>query len=112
MQEFNPLYLHPHKYNQWSKVPRGPVAVAVGSFLFGATAAASITVAGVSLATIGGFLITTAVASWAMSALMPKPQGFSAKKVCFPTVGNLCAVLILSMVKSVRVAISLLWSPR
>jgi len=73
MQEFNPLYIHPYKYNQWSRVPRGPLAVAVGGFLFGGTALATITVAGVSLATIGGFLITTAITSWALSALMPKP---------------------------------------
>lgn len=81
MQEFNPLYLHPYKYNQWSKVPRGPIAAAVGSFIFGATATA-FTVAGTAITwgTIGGFLITTAVASWAISALTPKPQGVSARE--------------------------------
>ena len=79
MQEFNPLYLHPYKYNQWSKAPRGPVAAAVGTFLFGAT---SVAIAGTALTwgTIGGFLITTAVASWAVSALMPKPQGASGRE--------------------------------
>lgn len=64
--------------NSWARVPRGPVAAAVGSFIFGATATA-FTVAGVAITwgTIGGFLITTAVSSWAIGALMPKPQGAS-----------------------------------
>ena len=84
MQEFNPLYLHPHKYNQWSRVPRGPAAVAVGAFLFGSSGVlAATTIAGVSLATIGGFLVTTAITSWALSALAPKPPGTSSQ-----TLGN------------------------
>lgn len=75
MQEFNPLYLHPYKYNQWSKVPRGPAAVAVGSFLFGTTATAfTVGATAITWGTIGGFLITTAVTSWALSALAPKPE--------------------------------------
>lgn len=84
MQEFNPLYLHPHKYNQWARVPRGPVAAAVGAFLFGSSGVlAATTIAGVSLATIGGFLVTTAITSWALSALAPKPPGTSSQ-----TLGN------------------------
>ena len=69
--------------NSWARVPRGPVAAAVGAWLFSGTVLTSITVAGVSLATIGGFLITTAVASWALSALAPKPPGTTAQ-----TLGN------------------------
>lgn len=58
--------------NSWARVPRGPVATWVGATLFGGILTG--TVAGVATATIAGFLITTAVASWAMSALMPKPK--------------------------------------
>lgn len=64
--------------NSWARVPRGPAAVAVGSFLFGTTGIMAVPIfAGVSLATIGGFLITTAVTSWALAALTPKPPGTS-----------------------------------
>ena len=82
MQQFNPLYLHPYKYNSWAKVPRGPVAAAVGTFLFGTT---SVAIAGTAITwgTIGGFLVTTAVTSWALSALTPKPPGVSSQ-----TLGN------------------------
>ena len=70
--------------NSWARVPRGPVAAAVGAFLFGSTGVlATTTLAGVSLATIGGFLVTTAVTSWALSALTPKPPGTSSR-----TLGN------------------------
>ena len=70
--------------NSWARVPRGPVAAAVGAFLFGSTGIlATTTIAGVSLATIGGFLVTTAVTSWALSALTPKPPGTSSR-----TLGN------------------------
>lgn len=61
--------------NSWARVPRGPAAVAVGAFLFGTTGVlATTTIAGVSLATIGGFLVTTAITTWALSALAPKPE--------------------------------------
>ena len=70
--------------NSWTRVPRGPVAAAVGAFLFGTTGVlATTTIAGVSLATMGGFLITTAVTSWALAALTPKPPGTSSQ-----TLGN------------------------
>ena len=70
--------------NSWARVPRGPAAVAVGAFLFGSSGVlASTFIAGVSLATIGGFLVTTAVTSWALSALTPKPPGTSSQ-----TLGN------------------------
>ena len=70
--------------NSWAKVPRGPVATAVGAFLFGTTGVLAAPVfAGVSLATMGGFLITTAITSWALSALAPKPPGTSSQ-----TLGN------------------------
>lgn len=60
--------------NSWARVPRGTVAMAVGSLLFGTTGfMATTTIAGVSLATMTGFLITTAITTWAMSALAPKP---------------------------------------
>ena len=62
----------------------GVAAAAVGSFLFGTTGVA-LTVAGTAITwgTIGGFLITTAVTSWALSALTPKPLGTSSQ-----TLGN------------------------
>ena len=70
--------------NSWARVPRGPVAAAVGAFLFGSTGVLATTaIAGVSLATMGGFLITTAVTSWALAALTPKPPGTSSQ-----TLGN------------------------
>lgn len=70
--------------NSWARVPRGPAAVAVGAFLFGSTGVLAAPIfAGVSLATIGGFLVTTAVTSWALSALTPKPPGTSSQ-----TLGN------------------------
>lgn len=61
--------------NSWARVPRGPFAAAVGTFLFGSTGImATTTIAGVSLATMTGFLITTAITTWAMAALTPKPD--------------------------------------
>lgn len=61
--------------NSWARVPRGPVAVAVGTFLFGTTATAfTVGAAAVTWGTIGGFLITTAVTTWALSALAPRPE--------------------------------------
>ena len=60
--------------NSWARVPRGPMAAAVGTFLFGSTGfMATTTIAGVSLATMTGFLITTAITTWALSAQAPKP---------------------------------------
>ena len=62
--------------NSWARVPRGPVAAAVGTWLFGATSVAfTVGATAVTWGTIGGFLITTAVTSWALSALTPKPPG-------------------------------------
>jgi hypothetical protein len=59
--------------NQWEVAPRGPFAAAVGAFLFpGLVGAGSIL--GVSLATVAGFLTTTAVTSWLVKALSPKPK--------------------------------------
>lgn len=80
MSTFNELW-GISAYNSWARVPRGPLAAAVGSFLFGATATA-FTVAGAAITwgTIGGFLITTAISSWAMGALMPKPKGAAGRE--------------------------------
>ena len=62
----------------------GVVAAAVGTFLFGSSGVMATTlIAGVSLSTIGGFLVTTAITSWALSALTPKPPGTSSQ-----TLGN------------------------
>lgn len=62
--------------NSWARVPRGPAAAAVGTWLFGATSVAfTVGATAVTWGTIGGFLITTAVTSWALSALTPKPPG-------------------------------------
>jgi len=59
--------------NQWEIAPRGPFAAVVGAFLFpGLVGAGSIL--GVSLATVAGFLVTTAVTSWLVKALSPKAK--------------------------------------
>lgn len=61
--------------NSWARVPRGPFSAAIGAFLFGSTGImATTTIAGVSLATMTGFLITTAITTWALTALAPKPN--------------------------------------
>lgn len=64
--------------NSWARVPRGPFAAAVGTFLFGSTGImAAPIIGGISAATMVGFLITTAITSWALSALAPRPEGGS-----------------------------------
>ena len=61
--------------NSWARVPRGTFSAAIGAFLFGSTGImATAGFAGVSLATMTGFLITTAITTWALTALAPKPN--------------------------------------
>ena len=64
-------------WNNWDRVPRDPATV--GSAIFtalGLSTTAGITIAGYTLAysTIAGYLVTTAITSWAISALTPKPD--------------------------------------
>lgn len=67
--------------NSWARVPRGPFSTAIGAFLFGSTGyMATMGFAGVSLATMTGFLITTAITTWALTALAPKPNMGSASR--------------------------------
>lgn len=66
--------------NAWENAPRGPVAAAVGGALGLSTTTlfggAAITFGGITLSTasIVGYFITSAITSWAISALTPKPD--------------------------------------
>jgi len=60
-------------WNDWDRVPRDPVTI--GSFILGSTLTAATTVAGYAIgAAFVGYLATSLVTSWALSALMPKPS--------------------------------------
>ena len=66
--------------NAWENAPRGAVATAVGgalgfstTTLFGSAAITFGTIT-ISTASVVGYLITTAIASWALSALEPRPD--------------------------------------
>lgn len=64
-------------WNSWDRVPRDPVTVgtAIITSLGGSAAAAATVVAfGVTAAGIVGYLAITAVTSWALNALTPKPD--------------------------------------
>ena len=64
-------------WNDWDRVPRDPVTVgtAIITGLGGSAAAAATVVAfGVTAAGIVGYLAITAVTSWALNALTPKPD--------------------------------------
>mgnify|MGYP005989456841 CR=1 FL=1 len=61
-------------WNDWDRVPRDPVTVGIA---LGASATTGIVVGGTlvaSYAAIVGYLVTTAITSWAMNALAPKPD--------------------------------------
>ena len=65
------------KWNSWDRVPRDPVTVgtAIVTSLGGSAALAATTIAfGVTVAGFVGYLAITAVTSWAISALSPKPD--------------------------------------
>ena len=66
--------------NAWENAPRGAVATAVGgalgfstTTLFGSAAITFGTIT-ISTASVVGYLITTAITSWALSALEPRPD--------------------------------------
>lgn len=64
-------------WNDWDRVPRDPAIV--GSAILGALGGTGAAIAGVSIfgisgAAIVGYLAVTAVTSWALSALAPKPD--------------------------------------
>ena len=69
--------------NQWERAPRDPVTVgaailgSLGSF---GTAIAGISILGVSGAAIVGYLATTAITSWALSALAPDVGGIGGSR--------------------------------
>ena len=66
--------------NAWENAPRGPVAAAVGGALGLSTTSlfgsAAITFGGITLSTASviGYFVTTAITSWAISALSSKPD--------------------------------------
>ena len=58
-----------NNWNDWGRVPRGP------AFLFGfATTTLGLGTVGAALFTVGATIAITAVTSWAISALAPKPD--------------------------------------
>jgi hypothetical protein len=57
------------KTNDWANVPRDPVIV--GTFILGTAGAAA---AGTFITAAVGYLVTTAITSWALQALAPKPK--------------------------------------
>ena len=63
-------------WNDWDRVPRDPVTIgtAIGSALGIGSATLSATFLGVSLAGVIGYVAVSAVTSWALSALAPKPD--------------------------------------
>lgn len=65
----NPLYTLRHVH-QWERAPKGPASVFVGGLILGGM---GIT-AGAFVTGLVGWLNITAVTSWALSALMPKPK--------------------------------------
>lgn len=58
--------------SDWSYVPRDPVTV--GAWILGANVGTSAIIFGLTGQAIVGYLATTVVTSWAMSALTPKPS--------------------------------------
>lgn len=70
-----------NRWNDWGRVPRDPVTVgtAIITGLGGSAALAATTIAfNVTVAGVVGYLVTTAVTSWAINALTPKPDFSSA----------------------------------
>ena len=64
-------------WNDWGRVPRDPVTIgtAIITSLGGSAALASTAiVAGITVASAVGYVAITAVTSWAISALAPKPE--------------------------------------
>jgi len=64
--------------NQWERAPRDPVTIGaaiLGSLGSVGAAIAGVSILGVSGAMIVGYLATTAITSWALSALAPDVGG-------------------------------------
>ena len=61
-------------WNDWDSVPRDPVSI--GAFILGSTVGttAILGITGLTAQFIVGYLVTTAITSWAMAALAPKPD--------------------------------------
>ena len=64
------------EWNSWDRVPRMPQVFIAAAGAVGVSTATLFTVAGtaVSASTIVGYLAYTAVTSWALNALTPKPD--------------------------------------
>ena len=58
-------------WNDWDRVARDPVSI--GAFILGG-AGSSVIAFGITSQFIVGYLVTTAITSWAMAALAPKPD--------------------------------------
>ena len=63
-----------NNWNDWDRVPRDPVSIGVALGASSTTLFGGAVIFGVSTAAVVGFLVTTAVTSWALSALAPKPK--------------------------------------
>lgn len=59
-------------WNDWDRVPRDPVSV--GAAILGANVGTTAIVFGLTGQAIVGYLVTTAITSWALNALAPKPD--------------------------------------
>ena len=59
-------------WNSWDHVPRDPVTV--GAAILGANVGTTAIIFGLTGQAIVGYLVTTAITSWAMAALAPKPD--------------------------------------
>ena len=62
------------EWNSWDRVPRDPVSIGVALGASSTTLFGGAMVFGISTAGVVGYLVTTAVTSWALSALTPKPD--------------------------------------
>lgn len=60
------------EWNSWDRVPRDPVTV--GAAILGANVGTTVIAFGITGQAIVGYLVTTAITSWALSALTPKPD--------------------------------------
>ena len=59
-------------WNDWDRVPRDPVTI--GAAILGQTVGTTAIIAGITGQMIVGYLVTSVITSWALSALAPKPD--------------------------------------
>ena len=59
-------------WNDWDRVPRDPVTI--GAAILGQTVGTTAIIAGITGQMIVGYLVTSVITSWALSALMPQPD--------------------------------------